>query len=175
MLATEVVAGDEPADAGGVRALGAAGVLGDGVDVTGGVTTVRTLAGGAAGVGVGVVTGGAVTGGAGELRPGTVTVTGDTSGVVTDGLVAFAVVAAPLGRDSMANIVNSATVSRMPTRIGRRAATSAERATAATRCLLFLPSTTLDIISLPSHRASLRRCRRPPTETKGFRQCRFII
>lgn len=143
LFAGDVAGGEGTVDTGGVCALDPAGVLGDGVDVAGGVAS--GLAGGAAGVVVvGVVAGGAVTVGAGVVRPGAVMVTGETAGVVADGLV---VVAAPLGRDSMANIVSSATVSRMPARIGRRPTASPGRA-AATR---FLPalSRTLDIMSLP--------------------------
>lgn len=120
----------ETAEAGAACVLGAAGVAGaagGGVDVTLGVTTGRTVAGGAAAVGG--LTAGTVAVGGGVLLPGTVTVTGETAGAVADGFV----VAAPLGRESMANTASAATMSRTPARIGRRATTSAERAATAPR------------------------------------------
>jgi hypothetical protein len=139
LLAGEVVVGGVTVDTPGVRALGAAGVLDVGVDVTGGVTT--GLTGGAGRVGVGV---GAVTAGAGAVWPGTVMVIGETAGVVAAGFVA-----APLGRDSMANIVSRTTVSRMPTKIGRRPAAWTGRAAASTHRLLVSAFRTLDVMSLP--------------------------
>jgi hypothetical protein len=148
-LAGEALAGADTAEPDSTCASGARGVESDGVDPTRGVTTGRTL------------TGATVTGGV--LPAGTVTVTGDTAGVVTGGLLAVGTVTAPLGSDFTANIANNATVSRAPTRIGRRTTASNERTTVATRCFLVLPLRTLRAISVSPHRASLRRCRRPPT------------
>jgi hypothetical protein len=91
---------------------------------------------------VGGLAAGTVAAGGGVLTPGTVTVTGETAGVVL-AFRAAGTVAARLGSDFTANSVSNATVSSAPTKIGRRAA-SGRRLAAATCWSLGFPSQILN-------------------------------
>jgi hypothetical protein len=122
------------ADTEGVCAGAVAGVTCDGVDVTGDVTTGLTVTGGAVvGGGVLVVTGGVGVGVG--VAPGTVTVTGETPGVVLADRRAAGAIAAPLGTDSTANVASNATVDSAPTTIRRRVAALTVRLPASRRSL----------------------------------------
>lgn len=144
------MAGVDTEDAAGVCAPGVTDVVGGGAGGTRGVTTVGALVGGA--VSVGGLAAGTVAAGGGVLAPGTVTVTGETAGVVA--FLAAGTVAAPLGCVSTANSASNATVSSAPTKIGRRTA-SGMCLTAASRSSGF-PSRILNPMCNPFHRTSLR-------------------
>lgn len=139
-------------DATGVCALGVTDVVGGEAGGAGGVATVRTLAGGV--VTVGGLAAGTVAAGGGVVAPGTVTVTGETAGVVL-AFRAAGTVAARLGSDSTANSASNATVSSAPTKIGRRAASGMRLATATFWSVGF-PSRILNPMCNPFHRTSLR-------------------
>jgi hypothetical protein len=147
----DAMAGVDTEDAAGVCAPGVTDVVGGGAGVTCGVTTVGTLVGGA--VTLGGLAAGTVAAGGGVLAPGTVTVTGETAGVVA--FLAAGTVAARLGCVSTANSASNATVSSAPTKIGRRTA-SGMCLTAATCRSSGFPSRILNPMCNPFHRTSLR-------------------
>jgi hypothetical protein len=147
----DAVAGVDTEDAAGVCTLGVTDVVGGAAGGADGVATVRTLAGGV--VTVGGLAAGTVAAGGGVVAPGTVTVTGETAGVVA--FRAAGTVAARLGSDSRANSASNATVSSAPITTGRRAASGMRFATATFWSLGF-PSRILNPMCNPFHRASLR-------------------
>jgi len=147
------MAGVDTEDAAGGCGAGVTDVVGGAAGGTRGVATVGTLAGGA--VTVGGLAAGTVAAGGGVSTPGTVTVTGETAGVVV-AFLAAGTVAARLGSDCTANSASNATVSSAPTTIGRRAACGTVCLAAATCWSLGFPSRILNPMCNPFHRTSLR-------------------
>jgi hypothetical protein len=140
-------------DTGGAGAEGAADGVGDGD----GATAAGAWAGGA--LAGGGLDAGAVAVGAGGVAPGTVTVTGETPGVV----VVARLAAAPLGGGWTANTTRSTTASSALRTIGQRAIVRVVCPATATRCSLGVSSRILKSMNNPFHRAYVRRRRRAPT------------